>query len=529
MERLKGIESLYLHVETGSMPMHMSTLTIYDPGTAPGGAVAFTDIQRFFAERAYRSAIFRRRLARLPLGLARPYWIEDPGFDIEFHLRHIALPKPGGWRELCEQVARLHARPLDRSRPLWECYVIEELDRIAGLPKGSFALFLKAHYAALGGSLGTQLFAAIHELSPDSRASAPKRVRFFDRNPTYSDLALRSVVDVVRAPLGLARYVAAHAKPLLTFGGREAANLVGSLLRLGRRAEDAAEVAVEVPRTRFNGKVSPHRVVEGVRLELADVERIRDKVPGGTVNDVALAVISGALRKYLEGRLEAPAGSIVVEAPLASRSETRVFGTRSFADSAFMPVASDIDDPVDRLRHVVDETRHQNTHFQALLGRRLLIDAMEFVPEAVLGFLGEAGQSIRIGSRVAPIANTTIESVRGPDLPLYMAGARLVGYYGLSAVHDLAGLGHIVAYYDRAMTIGVTACRTMLPDPARYAECLRDAYAELGRAVGVFPALPRVTPPGIVPGKPRRGRRVRAARTDRGESRVVPDARVTAE
>jgi diacylglycerol O-acyltransferase / wax synthase len=524
MERLRGIESLYLHVETGSMPMHLSTLTIYDPGTAPGGAVEFTDIQRFFAERAYRSAIFRRRVAGLPLGLARPYWVEDPGFDIEFHLRHIALPKPGGWRELCQQAARLHARPLDRSRPLWECYVIEELDRIPGLPKGSFALFLKTHYAALGGTLGTQLFAAIHELAPDRRASAPKRVRFFDRYPTYSDLALRSVIDAAKVPLGLARYVAAHAKPLLMFGGQQAGSVVGSLLGLGRHADGAAEEAIEVPRTRFNGKVSPHRVVEGVRFELADVERIRNTVPGGTVNDVALAIVSGALRRYLEGRLEPPSHPIVVEAPLASRSETRVFGTRSFADSAFMPVASDVEDPADRLRHVVDETRTQNTRFQALLGRRLLIDAMEFVPEMLLGVLGEAGQSIRLGSRIAPIANTTIESVRGPDVPLYMAGARLVGYYGLNAVHDLAGLGHIIAYYDGAMTIGVTACRTMLPDPARYAQCLRDAHDELGRAVGVFAALPQVTPSGTLPGRPRRGNRLRAAGSGRGRPRAVPAA-----
>ena len=520
MERLKGIESLYLHLETGSMPMHLSAVTIYDPRTAPGGRVEFADIQRFFGERAYRSAIFRRRLAELPLGLARPYWIEDAGFDIEYHLRRIALPKPGGWRELCDQVARLHARPLDRSRPLWECYVIEELDRIPGLPRGSFALSLKTHYAALGGTLGTQLFAAIHELSPDSRASAPKRARFFfDRFPTVSDLALRSVVDVARAPLGLARYVVAHAKPLLMFGGEQVGNFAGSVLRLGRRAQDGEQAARPVPRTRFNGKVSPHRVVDGVRFELADVERIRDTVPGGTVNDVALTVISGALRKYLEGRLEVPAGPIVVEAPLASRSETRVFGTRSFADSAFMPVASDIEDPAERLRHVVAETRSQNTQFQALLGRRLLLDAMEFVPEALLGLAGELGQRMRLGSRFAPIANTTIESVRGPDVPLYMAGARLVGYYGLNAVHDVAGLGHIVAYYDGAMTIGVTACRTMLPDPARYAQCLREAMDELGRAVGALPPAPRAPAPGVVVEGSQRKRRSRAAPADRARPR----------
>jgi len=519
MEQLKGIESLYLHLETGGMPMHLSSMTVYDPSSAPGGNVEFADIQRFFSARAYRSSIFRRRLAQLPLGVARPYWIEDRGFDIEFHLRHVALPKPGGWRELCEQVARLHARPLDRSRPLWECYVIEELDRIPGLPRGSFALYVKTHYAALGGTLGTQLFAAIHELSPDSRASAPKGGGYFDRYPALPDLLLRSAIDAAQCPLDVARYVVAHGRPLLMFGAMQVRSLVDDALRFVRRQRGREEL--RAPRTRFNGKVSPHRVFEGVRFELTDIERIRDTMQGCTVNDVALALISGALRGYLEGRLEMPRAALVAEAPMASRSETRIFGTRTFADSAIASLHSDVDDPAERLGRIVAETRLQNTRFQSFLGRRMLLDALEFVPDAILGLMGEGAQRIRLGSRLAPMANTSIESVRGPDVPLYMAGARLSGFYGLAAVHDLAGLGHIIGYYGGTMTISVTACRTMLPDPARYAQCLRDAYDELGRAVGVFP-LERATPVRVTTPAPhtfrsaRRGRSAGEGRRARG-------------
>jgi WS/DGAT/MGAT family acyltransferase len=485
MEPLKGSESLYLHLESDGMPMHVSSLTIYDPATAPGGNVEFRDIQRFFADRAYRSPIFQRRLASLPLGLARPYWITDPGFDIEFHLRHLALPKPGGWRELTTQVARLHARPLDRSRPLWECYLIEEIDRIPGLPRGSFAIFLKTHCAALGRTLGTQLFAAIHELAPESAASPPKRVRYFDRSPTVADLALRSAIDAGRRPLDVARYVVAHGGPLLTFGGMQLRNAADSVRRAlgGTHEEDAPRV----PRTRFNGKVSPHRVVEGVRFDLAAIERIRDAVPHATVNDVALALIGGALRRYLEGRLDLPAASLVAQAPTTSRSETRIFGARSFADSALVTLATDVDDPLERLRRIVAATREQNAHFSVFLGRRMLLDALELVPDAVIGTLGEGAQRMRLGSRIAPIANTTVESVRGPDVPLFLAGARLIGFYGLASVHDLAGLAHIVGYFGSDVTISVTACRTMLPDPARYAQALRDAYDDLARAAGLLP------------------------------------------
>ena len=215
MQQLTGIQDLYLQLESGAMPMHASSLTIYDRTLPSGGSVDFPAIQHFIAERASRLPIFRRRLVTLPLSLARPYWIEDPGFDIEFHVRHIALPKPGDWAQLCTQVARLHARPLDRNRPLWECYVIEELDNIPGLPRGSFALFAKAHCAALGETLSAQLFSALHELAPDSRASAPKVARYFDRSPTFVDLAARTATDALKTPWSVARLLARQAGPLL--------------------------------------------------------------------------------------------------------------------------------------------------------------------------------------------------------------------------------------------------------------------------------------------------------------------------
>lgn len=482
MERLTGLESLYLRLETDSMPMNMSSLMIYDRSAAPGGSVEFADIQRFIAERAYRSGLFRRRLAALPLSIARPYWVDDPGFDIEFHVRHIALPRPGDWRKLCTQVARLHARPLDRSHPLWECYVIEELDNIQGLPPGSFALFFKAHFAALGGMLAAQLFSAVHELAPDARVSAPKHRRYFDHSPTLVDLAARTAADSIGTPVALARYALASAAPMLRLGVREARAFARRALPA---APHAAAVALPAPRTRFNQPVSPHRVVEGVRFPLPEVERMIGCVPGATAEDVAVTVIGGALQKYLDARLEAPADSLVAEVPIGLRTDPRSRPGRSFADSAVMPIFTDIDDPAERLRRVVEAARRLHADGAARLGRKLVVDAMQFVPAPVLGIVGDIAQWLRLGSRVAPIVNTSIASVRGPDVPLYFAGAPLVGYYGLSVIHDLAGLAHVVGQYHGAMTIGVTACRAMMPDPGRYAACLYEAYDELADALGL--------------------------------------------
>lgn len=528
MRQLTGIESLCLRLESAATPMHVSTLAVYDRASAPGGKVEFADILRHFRERTHRAGIFRRRVVQLPMGLARPYWIEERDFDIEFHLRHLALPRPGDWQQLTTQVARLHSRPLDQARPLWECYVIDELDRIPGVTPGSFALFIKTHYAALGGALGTQLFAALHELAPDSRASAPKGVQFFDRPPTTAQLLLASAVDTLKTPLTVARWLAMRANPLLTFGSAA----VGRLLSRQSGADAAASTlaaqaltdtdahtqydsapspaSLSPPHTRFNGMVSPHRVVEAVRFDLAEAERIRDCVPGATVLDVALAVIAGALHRYLDARLELPAVSLVAEVPSASRSGTRVYASPTLADSTAMRLFTEVEDPAERLRLIVAEARLRRADFQSFLGRRLMLDAVELVPDLVLGMAGDLVRRARLVGRLGPMINTSVASVRGPDTPLYLAGARLVDFYGLQSLSDLTGLAHLVGYYNGAMTISVTACRVMLPEPQRYAESLRRSYRGLGRALGVF--APETSAqilqlPRFGPGRPRRARK----------------------
>lgn len=499
MRQLTGIESLCLRLESAATPMHVSTLAVYDRASAPGGKVEFADILRHFRERTHRAGIFRRRVVALPMGLARPYWIEERDFDIEFHLRHLALPRPGDWQQLTTQVARLHSRPLDQTRPLWECYVIDELDRIPGVTPGSFALLIKTHYAALGGALGTQLFAALHELAPDSRASPPKGVQFFDRAPTTAQLLLASAIDTLKTPLTVGRWLATRANPLLTFGSAA----LGRLLSRQSDSEAAASARaaqtstdpdsapppgsnLPPPHTRFNGMVSPHRVIEAVRFDLAEVERIRDSVPGATVLDVALAVIAGALHSYLDARLELPAASLVAEVPSASRSGTRVYASPTLADSTAMRLFTEGEDQAERLRLIVAEARHRRADFQSFLGRRLMLDAVELVPDLVLGMAGDLVRRARLVGRLGPMINTSVASVRGPDTPLYLAGARLVDFYGLQSLSDLTGLAHLVGYYNGAMTISVTACRVMLPEPARYAESLRRSYRSLGRALGVF-------------------------------------------
>lgn len=482
MERLSAFESLCLDIETPDMPMNVSSLTIYDPSSMPGGRVEFADIQKYIVERVSRAGVFRRHLAQLPLAIARPYWVDDPGFDIEFHVRHIALPRPGDWRQLCTQVARLHARPLDRKRPLWECYVIEELANVPGVPLGSFAVLFKAHLAALGGPHAPTLFTALHELAPDAKASAPKERRYFDHAPSSLDLLTRSVADALATPAGVARFALRNTASILFLRGlsRQAAEA-----REGAGLDKPQPADLPIPRTRFNRPVTAHRVVEGVRFPMADIDRIAAKVPHATPESIAFAVIAGGLRKYLDARMESPGVGLVASVTLDNHGESRPQAGSLFIDSGVLQLCTDIEDPLQRLRSVVALANEVQGDRRTRLGRRLAVEALDFVPEPLLSSASILARRLRLASRMAPVLNTSIARVRGPEAPLYFAGAPLVSFYGFSFVDDLAGLSHVIGRYHGEMTIGVTACRAMLPDPDRYAACLNAAYQELADALHI--------------------------------------------
>ena len=196
MRQLSGLDYAFLQFERGNTYMHVAGLGLYDPSTAPGGKVRFKDILRFFSARIERFPHFRRRLVTVPWMLDRPWWVEEAEIDVEFHVRHIALPQPGDWRQLCIQVARLHSRPLDRSKPLWEAYVIEGLHNVPGVPPGSFALYTKVHHALIDGEAGSELTQALHSISPDdveADEGPGLTVRVADREPSAVEIYSRAL------------------------------------------------------------------------------------------------------------------------------------------------------------------------------------------------------------------------------------------------------------------------------------------------------------------------------------------------
>ncbi|HEY4343534.1 MAG TPA: wax ester/triacylglycerol synthase family O-acyltransferase, partial [Parvibaculum sp.] len=435
-----------------------------DQATVDGGVLAFKEILKNYESRLHLARSFRQRIIRVPLSLDHPYWLEDPDFDLEYHVRHIALPKPGDWRQLCIQVARLHARPMDTTRPLWEFTVIEGLDNVEGLPKGSFAIVSKVHHAAIDGVSGAEMTAAVHDVEPDAVPAPPETPWLPERVPTSVELLSRTSVNNVRQPFKLARVVMESVPALARLGIGLSA---GKLKRVGA-----------VPRTRFNGKVSPHRVFDGRSFKLSDIRAIKNAVEGATVNDAVIAIIGGALNKYLSSKNELPKDSLIAMAPISVRSKDQQKSAGNQVSAMSVAVRSDIADPLERLVAVFESTTNSKEMTNAI-GASTLTDYSQFIPSTVAGLAARLYTNLGLANRITPFFNTVITNIPGPQIPLYMTGARLVTQFGLGPILDGMGIIHPVFSYCGEITISFTSCREMIPDPAFYAECIQESFEEM--------------------------------------------------
>ena len=474
MRQLSGTDNLFLRLERGNQFMHVAGLGIYDPSTAPEGKVRFKDILRFFQSRLDALPVFRRRLVTVPFDLDRPYWIEDGDIDVEFHVRHIALPYPGDWRQLCIQVARIHSRPLDRSKPLWEAYVIEGLNNIAGLPEGSFALYVKLHHSAVDGEAGTEIIKAIHSMTAEDFSEPASGTRYRDREPSMVELYSRAVAhNMVKVPR-LAKLSADTVARLAIAGAAVPGGLAEALK--GAELPNVAKLVEALrkpPATRFAGKVSSHRVVEVVGLPLARFKAIRAHLPEATINDLFLTTVGGALRQYLESKGELPEQTLTCMMPMSFRGADKTADVGNQIGMAVMPLHTELHDPIDRLQEI-RRGAAKTKGMASLLGRDLAARLFDGLPDA-------AGELIA-RKVMLPQMSVVVSNVRGPDVPLFMAGARLVNYAPVSIAIDGLGLNATGFSYNGTLWICVVACRAMLPDPAFFAQCIRDSFDALEQA-----------------------------------------------
>jgi len=494
LRQLQGMDSSFVALESPNSPMHIGNLLIYNPETAPGGFVRFKNILAFIESRMQLSTTIRQRLVRVPFDLDYPYWIEDPNFDLEYHVRHVALPKPGDWRQLCIQTARIFSRPMDLTRPPWEFTVVEGLDNVRNFPAGCYAFVTKVHHAAIDGMSGIDLMEALHTVSPNTAPPNQPDDWKPERIPGAVELLGKSYVNTLINPVRQAR-VAAQAVPGV-------ANAIkGLVTREFKLTSDYVP-----PRTRFNRTISPHRVVDGRSFSLAEVKAIRALLPeeGVKVNDVALAIIGGALNKYLEAKDDLPKSSMTAMAPISVRS-TDEKGTMGNQVSAMIaPLGTHLADPAERLAYVFSQTRNSKALTNAI-GARTMTEVSKVNPLLYMALGAQLFNRISLAHRLAMPFNTVVTNVPGPPVPIYSAGARMESMaLSLICLTDGLGLAHVVQSYVDEAIISFTACRDIMPDPEFYSECLQESFDEMlaaaqAKATAKKSGLVQAAPAGKAP------------------------------
>lgn len=514
MRQLNGIDVSFLNMETPTTFGHVSSVTIYDPTDAPGGA-GLEATKEIILERIDQLAPFRRRLVEVPLGLDLPYWIEDPHFDIDFHVRHHAIPPPGNPEQLAEAVSRIIARPLDRTRPLWELYVIEGLDngtRIAQLTK--------VHHAAIDGAAGAMMLAALLDLDPSARPTGRPVSWEPEAIPSDEELLRLTAREYLRRPEKMVRLSVRTTRELAAAtrsGGLHAlADLiaqpmpgpVGKMMRERLRSQrgtdhDAAPPLppTAAPRTPWNRPITPHRRFAYTTVPLDDAKLVR-RAFGCTFNDVVMAVCSGTLRRYLQHHDCLPEESLVAMVPVSVRSGAEDDSYQNRVSALFSDLATNEPDPVKRLHRVQQAMTAAKEQFAAIPAESLQ-DFTQFAPPAVAARAMRMYSRLKIADRMNPPFNLVISNVPGPQVPLYSAGAQLQHFYPVSTLVDGQGLNMTVQSYNGNLDFGFVADRDLVPDLWIMTDLLHEEMAELVSIAkaAIEPLQPKAAPKQKAPAK----------------------------
>ena len=407
---------------------------------------------------------FRRRIVEVPFRLNHPIWVEDPDFDLDYHIRRIGAPSPGGHEELAEVAAQIASTPLDRSRPLWELYVVE------GLADGNIGVVTKMHHCAVDGVSGAELMVNLFDLDPSGRELDPPEPR--EPEPIPSDL------EMVGHALASRARRQASILPLLGPTARTVSTLVSR-----HRDPDAIVGAVPLtaPPTPWNARSPPHRRMSFTRVKLDDVKRIKNHV-GCTVNDVVLGLMGGTLRRYLEAHDALPDTPLIAVCPVSVRSEAETGQLNNKVSAMFTSLATDVDDPIERLR-VIHEVTKGAKEDHNVIGANLLQDWAEHAAPTTFALAARLYSSMHLSDRHRPIHNVVISNVPGPPFPLYYAGAQLQYTLPMGPVMEGAGLNITVLSYMDNVDIGFMACRELVPDVWDLVDYVGEAMDELLAAI----------------------------------------------
>jgi diacylglycerol O-acyltransferase len=462
-DRLSAIDASFLAQERANSHMHVGAVLIFD-----GPAPAYEDFLTHIRSRLHLVPRYRQKLAFPPLETGRPVWVDDPTFNLSYHVRHTALPQPGSEEQLRALAARIHSQRLDRAKPLWETWLVQ------GLEGGRFALISKSHHALVDGIAGVDLMTVLFDATPEPVVAPHEGEPWVAQpEPSSAALAARGVRGLARLPLDLAaRAVTAASHP-----GRALDEAREALEGIGEVAWAALNPAPETP---LNVPIGPHRRLAFVRNELSEFKQVKDAL-GGTVNDVVLAVVAGGLRTWLRSRGVRTEGlelRALVPVSIRTRDEHDHMGNRIVAMRGPLPVY--VEDPVARLRVVRTAMEGLKESKQAV-GAEVIAGLEALAPPTILAQASRLQFSTRL-------FNLLVTNVPGPQFPLYVLGRELRDLFPVAFLPENQSLAVAIMSYNGALDFGLLGDYDAMPDIAEFGDALAASLAELVDAARGEPA-----------------------------------------
>lgn len=454
MSPISGMDSTFLYAETPTSPMHIGGVAVIE------GSLDFKTFKRTIASRIHQIPKLRQRLMQVPFSIDHPYWVDDPDFNLDMHIDHVALPKPGSWKNLRRLASKLFSEPLDKSRPLWSFTFVEGLDQLSQVKPGSVAIISKIHHVAIDGIGGAGILGIIFDLSPEVKEIPEPRP--YNPAPLPNDMALimKSTLSFAQKPFKFPNLVK---------------NTVMSTLKAGfmTRAQhlDLPTAPFSAPKTPLNRKISAQRKWNTTILSLKRVKRLKT-IMGTTLNDIVLGICSGALRRYLEEKKKLPNKPLVAMVPISTKNSTVQEGGNNLS-AMLVQLATNVEDRIERIETIYENTIKGKT-YQGAMGAKSLSNIAEAVP------FGVANQAARLYSRYNlsklhnPVFNVVITNVPGPQLPIYLAGHKLHSIMGMAPIIDGMGLIITVLSYDGNITISPTSDVKSMPDLTLFSDYILD-------------------------------------------------------
>ena len=463
VQQISGQDATFLYAESPSSPMHIATLTIVE------GSLKFDDFKDIVASKLHLIPKFRKRLLNVPMNLDYPYWVDDPNFDIDLHIKRLKLPDPSNWKNLREMTSSIFSSPLDLRRPLWSIDFIEGLDEVSQVPKGSVAIVTKVHHVMIDGSSGVGIMGLLFDKSHEDKNKKIAKPKPFEPEPLPDELSLllKSSQSFFKDPLKVPKLI-----------GETAFSFVkGRVNGQFNTKKSIQKNSFSTPNTIFNKSVSPKRTWGTAILSFDRINTLR-KIMNVSINDIILAICAGGIRKYLEEKEKLPVQPLVANVPISIRVKGDKQEMNNQISNMLIRIATHIKDPIERLEYIQEQTNMGKTRHKAV-GAKALSKMADAVPFGLANLAAGLYSKYNIKEFHRPPFNVTITNVPGPQIPLYLRGHKISSIFGLTPVLD--GFGLIIAAfsYNGLVSITTTSDAKTMPDADKFSRDIRESANEL--------------------------------------------------